>query len=150
MSRLQPYEGVTGRARSAEDPLLTPAGSDLVLQLVKPLYRASLSATPNCQELHSQLTNAVRVGQPVAVHDAMYFRRDQDARWKAVGYLLQEREEWATTDSQWQVDLRNGDADPDERGVERDAWYLQYGPAAEDVCRWTNCQVLALPLEWKP
>ena len=152
MSYLQPHEGITGTARSAEDPLLTPVGSDLVLQLTRHLYGASISTVPSSQELHRRLTSPA-VGQPVAVLDAMY-QRSPDTRWKGVGYLLETRREWWTTDAEWAAEqraqLHDGYLADEERMVEPAAWYVQYGPEPADVCRWVNCQVLALPLEWAP
>lgn len=36
----------------------------------------------------------------------------------------------------------------DDEPYDEQAWYVQYGPAADDVCRWTNCAFIAIPQEW--
>jgi hypothetical protein len=52
------------------------------------------------------------------------------------------REEWASTEEDWRADEL--DADPLDRPIENRAYYIQYGPNAADICRWTNCSLLAI------
>jgi len=66
-----------------------------------------------------------------------------------MGYFLAEREEWAQTDESW-GSFKAGEVEAGYEVSEEDritdkASYIQYGPNPEDVCRWTNCRVWAIP-----
>lgn len=139
----QPHEGIRGVLR-AQDPLLVNQdASDLALRLGYRLYAASLNATPNARALYETMTNP-RVGDRVIVQDAAWMRDDAD-RFRAVGYLIARREEWGTTDEDWDAQKAGDSALIDaDRYAELRAWYVQYGPNPVDVCRWTNCTVLTL------
>jgi hypothetical protein len=130
--------------------MVTAPGSALVLPLMDLLYRASLSNTPACADLHQRLTHPT-VGDPVIVLDARHaWVRDHtaDAVWRGVGYLVARRAEWWTSDEEWERAIRDGEVFEDEpRMVERDACYVQYGPDPADVCRWVNCDVAAVPVD---
>jgi hypothetical protein len=98
------------------------------------------------------LTRAVLVGNPAPVVQRMYARIyapqvgdlvvEYTSIWRSVhgsgvkpdwyrgvGVLLAHRKERPYPDADW----------TDE------AWYVQYGPADEDVCRWADAQFVVIP-----
>lgn len=139
----QPREGISGALRPADDPLMTGLGSVLVADLTAQLYKASHSgSSPHLSELFHRMS-APEVGDRVVVRDSI--RSDPETRFQGVGYLVAARVEWATSERQWlEEKARYGLFDAD-RVVEREVWYVQYGPDPYDVCRWVNCTVLAIP-----
>jgi len=140
---LEPHEGVRGVARDSDPILESVAASKLVANLGRHLYSATLvgNQAPKVTRLDARM-HAPEVGDVIVVLDATY-SSDPDTIWKSVGYLVARREEWATTREVWdQEKLEDPDAN---RWVEHEAWYIQYGPAPEDICRWTNCSVIAVP-----
>jgi hypothetical protein len=146
----QPHQGVAGEDRHG-DPLLTldDAGlraSDMVATLAWHLRRATLVGNP--VPIVRTMGNRMQKPQPgdlVVVSDSIW-HRDPDTRKRGVGYLVLHRAEWWTSDAQYQREVADGAVYPDEpRMVEPNAWYVQYGPAPADVCRWVNCDVIALP-----
>ncbi|OXM57056.1 hypothetical protein CFP71_09985 [Amycolatopsis thailandensis] len=68
----------------------------------------------------------------------------------AFGILVEHRQEWATTDEHWHAERLRDPAMTARDRVSEDAWYIQYGPAAEDLCRWVNCTFMALPIPVNP
>lgn len=147
----QPREDVAGVQRT--DDLLS-------LDMDAAPHRATIAA------LMRHLTRATMVGHPAPIvqrmcerirdpqigdlvvesHMATRHRADLDTRTKAVGYLLEHRTEWACTDAEWADAIAEDPGLADQR-VTDEAWYVQYGPAPEDVCRWTNCSFLAVPVD---
>jgi hypothetical protein len=141
----QPHEGVTGIER-AGDPLLTESGALLATELMGMLYRAVLvgNPAPKVREMYERI-NAPAPGDAVVVFDAIYFK-NADHKFKGTGYLVAVRAEWATTDEEWAAARDEDESLTDaDRFVEREAWYVQYGPEPVDICRWSNCKVLAIP-----
>lgn len=147
---LQPHEGIRGTRR--DDGLLS-LGEDA--QAVR-LWLLGMAA---------HLCQAVQVGQPapivaamyeriqeprlgdlVAEMSAIYDRRDPERQVKGLGVLIAHREEWATTDEEWERYRSEypEDVSVDERWSDH-AWYIQYGPGPDDICRWTNCSFRVLP-----
>jgi hypothetical protein len=65
-----------------------------------------------------------------------------DGLTKGLGFLVDVREEYVHTHDEWAecADQYRGQERPTER-----IWYVQYGPSADDVCRWENCRFVALP-----
>lgn len=146
---MQPHEGVAGVERLGDALLVNPQACDWVLSLTRQLYSASLSNTPHSRTLFERLTNPT-VGQAVVVSDAarhLGVEQQAEHRFHAVGYLVAHRREWWTTDEQWAADLaeEGSGLEPGDRAIEPAAWYVQYGPDPDMVCRWVNCQVLAVP-----
>lgn len=145
-SYLQPHEGVRGEERP-EDPVLTmtPAQKRILAIAVKELWRASLVNAPSAQERFDRMTHP-RPGDYVVVGDILsgWMHRDGDNFDKGVGIFLGDRDEWWTTDEQWARDkAEDGTLTDADRMVDH-AWYVQYLPDAS-VCRWVNCDVLAIP-----
>lgn len=65
-----------------------------------------------------------------------------DGLIKGLGFLVCTREEYIDTDEEWEQvkdQYRDQPRPADQR------WYVQYGQAAADVCRWENCRFVALP-----
>lgn len=157
---LQPHEGVRGRDRTG-DYLLSlddraVAHRDALISMAMLLRSACLvgQPAPVVKRMAARL-NAPKVGDLVV--EWMMAGRDVDTRLKAFGYLVAWRREWASTDEEWERWKRE-EADgyrrlgfvhvvnDSERMVEPDAWYVQYGPDPGDVCRWSNCSFMALPV----
>lgn len=145
----QPHEDVRGVDRT--DSLLSLDDANLV---TRDLLRG----------FSRHLSNATLVGHPAPVVERMGVRLrdpqpgdlvvetstiglsgDNDRAIKGLGILLAKRDEWWHTDEEWAQRLADGDWGPaDQRPADR-AWYVQYGSAAVDVCRWTNCSFTAVP-----
>lgn len=139
-----PHEGISGTNREG-DPLMTVEGSLVATDMMRLLHQAVLvgQQAPIVREMYDRMY-APQIGDPVVVLDAIY-RRDDDTKNKGVGYLIADREDWAQTDEQWQAELAE-DPSLAEGGRHKErAWYVQYGPEPVDVCRWSNCTVLAIP-----
>ena len=109
------------------------------------LLYATMGNTHPAARAIFERTDRPGVGDLVVVRDSIG-HRDPDTRRRGLGYVVQERPEYATTRSVWERERAESpyltDAD---RLIEYEAWYIQYGPHPADVCRWTNCDVMALP-----
>jgi hypothetical protein len=144
----RPHEGIVGTERT--DDLLSLEDSaipvrDLLRGLTFHLRTATLvgDAAPVVKRIYHRLTHP-QVGDVVVVQDSQYM--GQDSRIKGFGVLVAERREWWTTDEEWEREkAEDCDATDADRMTDH-GWYVQYGPGAKDVCRWTNCTLLAVPL----
>jgi hypothetical protein len=155
----QPYEGVSGSART-DDLLSLDVGATprrmLMAGMADCMYHAVLVGNP--APVVARMGKRIRDPHPgdiVLVTDSLY-RRDEDTRIKGFGILLAHRTEWWQTDAELAADIARMRADGDvseeyltalESGEERPtdhAWYVQYGPESTDICRWTNCHVIAI------
>ena len=148
MSYLQPHEGIVGTDRAEPWLTLTPesvATRALIRELVSRVYLSGLMGTaPAALRAHRRASNPLP-GDLVAEQSAQG-RRDPDIILKSCGFLVAgPRAEWAHTDDEWGAVKAEWEGDP--RPVEREAWYIQYGPSPEDVCRWTNARVVGAALE---
>lgn len=149
---LQPHEGVAGEERP-DDPVLTmtPAAKKVLATVVYRLYGETLMGTgqsPKTRELYTRMKTP-QVGDYVIVGDILsgwMTRNDPelDHFRKGVGLFLGDRREWWTTDEEWERELRDGERyEDDERSTDH-AWYVQYLTDGS-VCRWVNCELLAIP-----
>lgn len=143
----QPHEDIKGSPLS--DDLLSldekaVAHRDALIGMARLLHKACLvgDAAPVVVRIYDRLTKP-QPGDLVVGMSAMY-SRDGDHRLKGLGILLEKRVEWMETDEEWAELVADEEADTDERFTD-EAWYIQYGPNAEDVCRWTDCMFIALP-----
>jgi len=146
----QPREGITGTERTEDDLLALDdkavARRLMMMGTAKALYDAVLVGNPAPKV--AEMLARMRDPQPgdLVMEVSSSYRRDVDAKVKGFGVLVEHREEWASTDAEWAAEIAS-DAliDPDRDRFHDHAWYVQYGPAAEDVCRWTNCEFIAIP-----
>lgn len=146
----QPYEGVTGQ--HLDDDLLSLDDRALT-------HRRALVV------LARNLRDAVQVGQPAPIVQRMGHRlrtprpgdlvvetsraiwgRHPEDYLKGLGYLVDKREEWWTTDEEWEREKAEEGFPDDERATDV-AWYIQYGPDPADIIRWTNCQFMTIPID---
>jgi hypothetical protein len=77
------------------------------------------------------------------------FRSDVERRTMGFGILIAHREEWAQTDEEYQQSIDAGEVGADDKRWRDSAWYVQYGPQPDDVCRWVNCSFIAVPIDAK-
>lgn len=147
----QPREGVTGTDR-ADDDLLALDDKAIARRLMmigtaKALHTATLvgNPAPVVAEMYARMRDP-RPGDLVMEVGVPFRRNDPDGQIKGFGILIAHRKEWASTDAEWAATLaEEPDLVADEDRMHDHAWYVQYGPAAEDVCRWTNCEFIAIP-----
>lgn len=146
----QPREGITGTDRTEDDLLglddKAVARRLMMIGTARALNSACLvgNPAPVVADMYARMRDP-RPGDLVMETGTPFRRNDPDAQIKGFGILIGHREEWASTDEEWAAACAE---DPDVREDERfhdHAWYVQYGPAAEDVCRWTNCEFIAIP-----
>lgn len=108
----------------------------------------ALNPTPNQQQIDHRLRHP-RVGDLVFEETSFWgsYRKghplEGNAWCKGFGFLIDERVEWAHTDEAWeQLEEEHGGNRPTDH-----AWYVQFGPSPEDVCRWVNCSMIAIPVD---
>lgn len=157
----QPHEGVAGVDRT-EDDLLSLSGPAMnrrvvILSIARELWVSALNGAhlEHGRALYDRMqypkTGDLVVETVGLTHPA---KLDADGEARAVtcfGILLGQRTEWACSDERWQQYREDGETEgypvPDESRVTTQASYIQYGPSADDVCRWVNCSIIALPTE---
>lgn len=149
----QPREGITGTPRTDDDLLdlddRAVARRLLMAGTAQAIYTAVLvgNPAPRVAALYERMSEP-QPGDLVMELSSRGRRRsgqDVDTTIKALGILIAHREEWASTDEEWAAEAAEYGHDPVADRATDHAWYVQYGPAAEDVCRWTNCEFLAIP-----
>lgn len=133
-----PVTRPTGAYR--DDPLLSledpQATRRAILTLARRLWSATLMAhrAPAGVELLHRMRSP-RSGDYVAEHGAAVRATagwDPDDWYHGLGVLIEARRE------------RDVPGVEDQNGWE--VFYVQYGPAADDVCRWENAEMIAVPL----
>jgi len=146
MTYFQPHEGMKGIDRTG-DPFLAEEVVERMIAMADALDRLSLGPTPTAQH-YRQRAQVLKVGDLVWVFDTISMK-NPETRYKGLGYFLDARKEWFETDEAWEASKAEEAAAGYEMGEENRAtdfaYYIQYGPNPEDVCRWTNCRVIALP-----
>jgi hypothetical protein len=146
----QPHEDITGIDRSDNDLLSLDeravAHRDLVINLVGHLRTACMVGNP--APIVERMAKRLRSPQPGDLVVAyLADMRKPDNRLKGFGYLVERRREWWETDEEWaRIKAEEGYEDDSERTTD-DAWYVQYGPAPVDICRWTNCDFTMVPAQ---
>lgn len=149
MTLPQPHEGIKGVDRT--DTLLSLddvnlATRDLLRGLSRHLGDATLVGNP--APVVERMSSRLRDPQPgdlVVETSTIGFSGDNDRAIKGLGILLAKRDEWWHTDEEWARGVADGEWGPtDQRSIDR-AWYVQYGSAAVDICRWTNCSFTTIP-----
>ena len=147
---MQPHEGVRGTLRNADDLLSLDDRAvsvrSILIGLASHLYSATLvgNPAPKVADMYERISTP-KVGDLVVEMTAMY-GTDVDRKVKGFGVLIDHRTEWASTDAEWEAYAAENpdDAASDGRWPD-EAWYVQYGPQPEDVCRWTNCRFIVVP-----
>lgn len=154
----QPHEGIVGRDLAGSMLLSLDEQAqqhrDALIAMARHLRTATLvgDPAPVVKRMYGRITKP-QVGNLVVEESRGMHARDRETRTKAFGILIAERKEWYETDAEWaeirreQIDCYESEADADADRSKDHAWYVQYGPAPKDVCRWTNCSFLVLPLD---
>jgi hypothetical protein len=88
-------------------------------------------------------------GDLVVEHSALYlasYSTDPAIEhvYKGVGYLVAVQEE--PFYSEEAIAHAPDDYTEEDRAMTEKVWYVQYGPDPEDVCRWVNCDFVAIDL----
>jgi hypothetical protein len=157
----QPYRDITGTDRTQDDLLsLTEPAMHRRMALLNDaleLWKSVLNGglTESGRDLYLRMTKP-EIGDLVIETIGMRYpaRRDTQGDVRAVtcfGILLGIRIEWACTDEDWLRYQEEAAADgypmPDDARTTTEAAYVQYGPSAADICRWTNCSLIAPPVD---
>jgi hypothetical protein len=144
------HEGVPGR--QLDDDLLSlderaAAHRVATMALCRHLQRATLvgNPAPIVRRMWDRLTRPEVGDLVVETTLGLQFTREHT---RAMGYLLAAREEWYESAAEWAIFEAEypEDAYEDNRATD-DAWYIQYGPNPGDVCRWTNCEFMTVPID---
>ena len=167
----EPHEGIVGIARLDDDLLdLTDralARRRMMVVTAKAFQDALLvgDPAPIVKRMYERFGardgvagQGPRAGDLVIEVTALH-RDDPERIRTGFGILLTHRDEWWTTAAEWDAAIAqerswhdehypgepfDADATLGRRSVDH-AWYVQYGPAPGDVCRWTNCSFVVLP-----
>lgn len=146
----QPHEDIVGTDRSASDLLSLDDRAlehrDALIVMARSLHTAALvgNRAPAVHRIYVRMTNPTPGDLVVETTRAM--RAIGDLRVRGFGILLAQRTEWTDTDAEWAAAKEE---DPSLIEADRSAepvYYVQYGPAPADVCRWVNCEFLTLPI----
>ena len=157
----QPHEDIRGEDLSHLGHLLclsdeAQAHRSLIVSTAHLVLNACLSVnpTPNQQQIDYRLRHP-RVGDLVFEESSFWgsYRKGHPLEgnsWcRGFGFLVEERVEWWHTDADWASRLEDVDyfgLELGERPTDH-AWYVQFGPAPEDICRWVNCSIVAIPVD---
>lgn len=128
------------------DPMLTLDGDalDVIMMIVYSGYRLTgYAQAPIAKALDDRRQNP-HPGDLVMVPDSMSRRATCDDRRHGWGYLLAVRHEPMFTDEDWLRIVTEEDPEYGPRPIEK-VFYIQYGPNPQDVCRWENASVMAVP-----
>lgn len=149
-SMKQPHEGVRGQPRQSYLLSLDERAlehRDALMAMASHLHDACLvgEPAPKVARMYERIREP-QIGDLVIETTTMN-RRDQDARVKGFGVLLERREEWWESDEDWSAAKAEDGSLTDADRATDDAWYIQYGPEPADVCRWTNCSFITVPVD---
>lgn len=146
----QPHEDVRGVDRTGNDFLSLDDSAiyhrQVLMALARHLYAAIRvgDPAPVVQRMYVDVVNP-KVGDLVVENAKGLYAKDLDTQLKALGFLVERRREWANTDEEHQALVDDGALDPEDRMTD-EAWYVQYGPHPGDICRWANCNFIAIPV----
>lgn len=142
--------GITGIDRS-DDPLMRLDEASLHMRarfitMMKVALLGTLGGTtPGAQALFQRMNNPCPADLVVESTRALYQAEHDPLAGPVIegfGYLITARPEWATTRAEWEQLVADGVCSPDERLAEM-FHFIQYGPAPEDVARWSNCLLVS-------
>ncbi len=141
----QPREGVAGTLRDQDDLLSLDDAAlprrQAMMALAWHLHGATLRYG---DKLGDRLRNP-QIGDLVLETTSSLLRSDEDRRVMGLGILLAHREERVQTDEEHAASIAAGEFSADDKRWHDDAWYVQYGPQPDDVCRWVNCRFVTVP-----
>lgn len=149
----QPREDVTGADRSADDLLSLDERAmpvrEALVTMAAHLSRACMvgNPAPIVRDMGERIYRPQVGDLVVEVTTTFAHRRRRDDTWyRGFGFLVEHRREWAHIDEEWARLVAEDPYayDADDRAME-EAWYVQYGPAPVDVCRWTNADFVVVP-----
>jgi hypothetical protein len=147
----QPREGITGTLRDQDDLLSLDDKAfprrEMMVALALVLQRTTLVGDP--APVVDRIGKQINDPQPgdLVVETTSIGRSDTERRAMGFGILLAYRDEWAQTDEEYNQELAdNGDLNPGWRAKDH-AWYVQYGPQPDDICRWVNCCFITIPTD---
>lgn len=155
----QPREGVRGVRRTQDDLLsLEPTAlmrRSMMLRIACGLWMCTLDASMASERGRDRCKrmNDPRLGDLVAEVTSMRHPDSTDGGGDlrlvhGFGIMLGRREEWICSDEDWARELEAGvygkEVGWDGRAT-ADAVYVQYGPEADDIVRWVNADIIALP-----
>lgn len=155
----QPHENVRGIDRTRDD-LLSLEGPAVrrravILTMTYQSWQATLRGAHTEQGRAAyERMDTPRMGDLVAEmgtarHPRFDTQAEKNAMVEGFGIFLGEREEWTCSHETWQAEVEQARREGTEYTLNdratTKAMYVQYGPAAQDVCRWVNCSVIALP-----
>lgn len=127
------------------DPVLTMTAEQRAVLLDTVYWGWSLTGVANAPVGRALTDRRLhpRPGDLVIIPDAMSRRTSSAGNpLMGVGYLLATRREPAIGEQEWAED---GQTEWAGNCPEEQVWYVQYGPAAGDVCRWENASCHAVP-----
>lgn len=145
----QPHEDVTGTER--RDWLLSLDEQAVPHREAIAALAMHLWAAVMVDHSPRQKWMRERIGNPrpgdYAVELTSCRRSDPQIRLKRFGVLIAARREWMHTDAQWAALLGEGEYSEDEGRPEETVFYLQYGPHAADICRWSDAMAITVPVD---
>lgn len=143
---LQPREGIFGRDRTdgllSLDESAVPARA-LIMTLALNLHKAALMFNPPAylKDLRTQMDNP-RPGDLVLELSTAYSLMRGRFAIEGLGFLIETRTEWWHLNEEWEE--CKDDYAPDPRPTDTVS-YVQYGPNAADVVRWSNHTLIGVP-----
>lgn len=153
MTYPQPREGIIGTQRDQDDLLSLDDKAQPRRQAMMALAYCLWSATlvGNPAPVVAKMGARLRDPQPgdlILETTSSLHRSDVERRAMGFGILLDHRDEWAQTDEEYNQQLADdgGDLHDGWRGKDH-AWYVQYGPQPDDICRWVNCSFITVPTD---
>jgi hypothetical protein len=120
----------------------------LIARLAHDTWETALAAPSPAGRARFDRMQHPQVGDLVVEVSAwLPHRVDVDYVCKGVGYLLAVRDEQVWTDEAITEALADpADFTDEDRQITSRVWYVQYGPAPVDVCRWENADFIAVDL----
>jgi hypothetical protein len=151
MSFPQSREGITGTLRDQDDLLSLEESALAVRRLIAGVAGVLMKTTLVGQPapIVARIYERMRGPQPgdLVLETSTMYRQSEDW-YKGCGILLEHRIEWWETDDQFrQYCLENDENPATAERLTDHAWYIQYGPQPDDVCRWVNCDFVTIPTD---
>lgn len=147
----QPHEGVVGVDRTGNDFLSLDERAlyhrDILVAMARHLYTAVRvgDPAPVVQRMYLDIAKP-KVGDLVVETSKGFYSPAAETRTKAFGFLVAHRREWCHTDEEYAELVGDGEYDAGDPRPVDEAWYVQYGRRVGDICRWTNCHFIAIPV----